>query len=240
MVVGLIGAVLLALPVPVLTWVGWVWLGTKRSPKIQSTSTSLPSLLIPSYTSHARFLPTPSKHAFSYPLIYIGVDVDEVEKGHLDLPGRLFSYGGSPWSTVLGLRSNNYLTPGKNDFRAKLDELLTSQGIDRSQAEKVWLVSMPSLLGFEGLNPLAVWYTYDSDRRLTTVILEVSNTFGEKYVHPITIRQHSLPQTRICPSQLLAHVDRTERGILPRLGIPPYIPRLAVQLSQRLLSPRLG
>ena len=45
---------------------------------------------------------------------------------------------------------------------------------------KGWMVSMPSLLGFEGINPLTVWYIYNRDRQISCIILEVHNTFGEK------------------------------------------------------------
>jgi DUF1365 family protein len=45
---------------------------------------------------------------------------------------------------------------------------------------QMWLVTMPSFIGFEGINPLSVWYIYSEKRELTCVILEVHNTFGEK------------------------------------------------------------
>lgn len=141
---------------------------------------SLPSVLIPSYTSHARLLPTPAKHAFSYPLLYLGVDIDDLHSGSLDLPGRLFTYGGSPWTKILGLRSLNYLTPGPGSLRVKLDKLLVEHGLEKNAVGKAWMVSMPSYLGFEGLNPLSVWFVYSPERALSCVILEVHNTFGEK------------------------------------------------------------
>lgn len=140
----------------------------------------LPSLLIPSYTSHARLLPTPTKHAFSYPLIYLGVDIDALEDGRLDLPMRMLSYGGSPMSKVLGLRSMNYLTPGERSLRHKLNTLLSERGMTQDRIGRAWMVTMPSLLGFESINPLTVWYVYDIGGALSCVILEVHNTFGEK------------------------------------------------------------
>ena len=140
---------------------------------------TLPSVVLPSYTSHARLLPVPSKHTFSYPLIYLGVDIDTVEKGSVNLPWRVFRYGHS-WFNVLGLRSFNYLHPGSESLRSKLDSLLAERGLSQDERERAWMVSMPSLLGFEGINPLTVWYVYDKTRRLSCIILEVHNTFGEK------------------------------------------------------------
>lgn len=160
------------------SYLAWLWL-SPRSAKLP-TSDHLPSALIPSYTSHARLLPVPSRHTFSYPLIYLGIDIDAVHDGVYNLPGRLFAYGGSPWTKVLGLRSFNYLTPGPATLRQKLDTLLQEHGMEENDMTKGWMVSMPSLLGFEGINPLTVWYIYNSDRQISCIILEVHNTFGEK------------------------------------------------------------
>ena len=147
---------------------------------------ALPSFLIPAYTTHARLLPIPSRHAFSYPLLYIGVDVGSLESGSLDLLGRLLHYGGRPITKILGMRSDGYLKPGKDTLRSKLGILLRAHGICASEKlGRVWLVTMPSFVGFEGINPLSVWYCYGEAQgegrpELVCVVLEVHNTFGEK------------------------------------------------------------
>lgn len=157
----------------------------------KSLGSPLPSVLAPAYTTHARLLPSPSRHAFSYPLLYIGADIDSLTDGSIDQPFRLFSFGGKPWTKVLGLRSDGYLTPGPDNLREKVEVLLRKQcGIGREGVGRVWVLTMPSLCGFEGINPLTVWYVYKAgsgieaqekgDRALLAVILEVHNTFGEK------------------------------------------------------------
>ena len=143
-------------------------------------SLHLPSALLPAYTSHARLLPFPARHAFSYPLLYLGVDIDALESGALDLPNRLLVYGGSPWSKVMGLRPDGYLGHGPGSLRSKVNALSEKHGVDPSDVGKVWLVTMPSFLGFEGINPLSVWYVYDRNGGLLCCILEVHNTFDEK------------------------------------------------------------
>lgn len=164
-----------------------------RDPKSDLSNDALPSLLIPAYTTHARFLPNPARHAFSYPLLYLGVDIDSLQCGRLDV-GRLVRYGGSPSRTILGLRSDNYLSPRKGSLRRKVEMLLESRGISPEELGRVWLVTIPSFVGFEGINPLSVWYCYkrpadhndlsrvEGQSELLCVILEVHNTFGEKYV----------------------------------------------------------
>jgi hypothetical protein len=153
---------------------------TVAGKKSKSMSNRLRSIIIPAYTSHARHLPKPSRHAFSYPLLYLGVDVDALENRELDLPGRLLGYGGQPWTKCLGLRTNGYLRPGQESLRVKAEQLLSEQGLGDVDMMSIWLVTMPSFMGFEGINPLSVWYIYSEKRELTCVILEVHNTFGEK------------------------------------------------------------
>lgn len=158
---------------------------SRRSRPPVSTE-ALPSFLIPAYTNHARLLPIPSRHAFSYPLLYIGADIDSIEDGALDLPGRLLAYGGRPISKILGLRSDGYFEPGREPLRTKLEALLDAHDVNISgELSRVWLVTMPSFVGVEGINPLSVWYCYRKPQgecrgELLCVVLEVHNTFGEK------------------------------------------------------------
>lgn len=70
-------------------------------------------------------------------------------------------------------------------MRYKVEKLLKGHGIAGEEVGRVWLVTMPSYFGFEGINPLSVWYCYgytedESIGGLLCVILEVHNTFGEK------------------------------------------------------------
>lgn len=155
--------------------------------QLPSENDALPSLLIPAYTSHARFLPHPARHAFSYPLLYLGVDIDSLEAGSVDI-GRVVKYGGSPSTKILGLRSDGYLEKGPGTLRQKVNSLLEERGAREDEVGRVWLVTIPSFVGFEGINPLSVWFCYKRNgfggqggkRELACVILEVHNTFGEK------------------------------------------------------------
>jgi len=63
-------------------------------------------------------------------------------------------------------------------IREKLDLVLLDRGWDVSGVEDVWLATMPSFVGFEGINPLSVYYLYrkvseDEGPRLWIVVLEV-------------------------------------------------------------------
>lgn len=166
-----------------------------------SPSDPLPSLLLPLVTTHLRILPEPSRHAFRYPLLYLGLDVDELEAGRLNL-GRVFGFGkkGPRKWRFAGVQEDGYLTPEAGTeigaeqpaMRKKLGALLavqlaSPQATIDERMKKIYLVTMPAYLGFEGINPLSVWFCYESlsesALKLWTVVLEVHNTFGERHIY---------------------------------------------------------
>jgi DUF1365 family protein len=118
-------------------------------------------------TQHKRYLPIPSSHSFSYPLVYLGLDLDELEAGFLD--SVVFKYATRAWKSILTLSREPYLSHLKTEehtsLREELVDLVGSHGIDKESVGKVWLVTMPTYLGITGINPLTVWYLYDKGRK---------------------------------------------------------------------------
>ncbi|KAJ7702959.1 hypothetical protein B0H14DRAFT_745565 [Mycena olivaceomarginata] len=49
------------------------------------------------------------------------------------------------------------------------------------------MMTMPSLLGFEGINPLTVYFCYRPGGQIFLAVLEVHNTFGESHVYCLEI-----------------------------------------------------
>ncbi|RPD77161.1 hypothetical protein L226DRAFT_459950 [Lentinus tigrinus ALCF2SS1-7] len=156
-----------------------------------------PAYILENQVTHARLLPTPSTHAFTYPTLAFLVSLDALEAHSLDLArGWLFGYGGTAWR-VTGLRSGAYLGPGSQagerrnglggstvTIKEKLREVLEQFGHDGGRLGEVWMLTMPSYMGYEGINPLTVHYCYEKGgERLVWVVLEIHNTFGEKHVH---------------------------------------------------------
>lgn len=139
-------------------------------------------------TAHARYLPEVAKHIFSYPLVVFGFDLDELERGQLDLD---LMFGWEKTWRVCSMRREGYLNVGKKDqgIRDKLDSCLKERGIGQEEVGRVYLVTMPSYLGFMGINPLSVYYCYakheegEETRQLKAVVLEVHNTFGERHIY---------------------------------------------------------
>ncbi|KAK8870102.1 hypothetical protein IAR55_000672 [Kwoniella newhampshirensis] len=158
---------------------------------------TLPSFFIPAVTSHGRHLPLTAKNTFSFSVLYVGVDIDTLESGQLNLPFRVFAYSGHPATKILGLRSNKYLGKGegREGFRARLNKFLITSGsrIRPEDIGKVWLVTSPSFVGYEGPNPLSTWYCYGKAQdggegsELVCVILEVHSTFGEAHAYILKV-----------------------------------------------------
>ncbi|KAF9468302.1 hypothetical protein BDZ94DRAFT_1209300 [Collybia nuda] len=148
--------------------------------------------ILENQVTHARLLPLESSHAFTYPTVSLLLSLDALEAHSLDIyRGWAFGYGGL-WGRLLGLRSDPYLTAqrpgGHQTIRGKLEALLSERRfLDGGNIlQDAWMMTMPSFMGFEGINPLTVYFCYKSGQ-LWLVVLEIHNTFGETHVHVLEI-----------------------------------------------------
>lgn len=153
-------------------------------PTLRNATTFSQAYILRLITSHARFLPVDSRHAFTYPVLSLLLPLSALESGQLSLlNGFLFSFGGIH-GRILGLRSVGYLYDdgGKEpSIRKKLVEVLEQFGIELAgeRMDDAWILTMPSYFGFEGINPLTVYFCYRRDcPELWIVVLEVSVIHG--------------------------------------------------------------
>ncbi|ODN80998.1 hypothetical protein L202_03107 [Cryptococcus amylolentus CBS 6039] len=158
------------------------------SPTSSKQENALPSYLYTSKVYHKRKIPSLAHHAFTSPAIFLCADIDALQDGALDAPLRVVRQGGHPGTKVVGLKSHKYLGSGDASYRTKLEALLERYGVRAEEVGKVWMTTMPSLLGFEGLNPLTTWYVYgkakDGQRgELKWLVLEVHTEFGESHAY---------------------------------------------------------
>lgn len=135
--------------------------------------------ILQNQVTHARLLPAKSAHAFTYLTLSFLVSLDALENHVLDLGrGWVFGYGGL-WGRLTGLRSNPYLADhgGKRTIRQKLEDVLSERGLSTESGsfEDAWMMTMPSFMGFEGINPLTVYFCYRSGTLWLTV-LEVQSS----------------------------------------------------------------
>lgn len=128
---------------------------------------------------HSRLLPVNSKHTFNYQTISLLVPLKALECHALDLLGGwVFSYGGL-YGRLSGIRPDGYLTVDANGGRKrsimeKLRNLLNKNGYEGEEVEDAWMMTMPSYLGWEGINPLTVYFVYKPGNVFWLVVLEVS------------------------------------------------------------------
>ena len=168
-------------------------------PKSRTNTRAMPAPLHAAYilenqVAHARLLPAAARHAFAYPTLALLLSLDALDAHALDLArGRLFGYG-APAGRLTAVRAAAYLLPdpaldgrsGKEwGMKDKLREVLARHGQDAGALGKAWMLTMPSYLGFEGINPLTVHYCYlrgdvgaEQEERLGWVILEVRLAFA--------------------------------------------------------------
>lgn len=127
--------------------------------------------LLQNSVTHARLLPTEAAHAFTYPTLALLVSLKALERGKLDLArGWIFGYGGR-WCRMTGLRPTPYLEERQGTIMAKLNAILKTRGC--AEVEDAWMMTMPSFMGVEGINPLTVYFCYDASASFCFTVLEV-------------------------------------------------------------------
>lgn len=126
---------------------------------------------------HARSWP--AKNRFSYPVYFYGFDIDELD----DLDRDIFLFGHNRLRPV-AIHDRDYLTPGPESLREKLEGLLRDDGGVGSLG-RVDLVTSARVLHYV-FNPVSFFYCYDPEGLLDRVVVQVNNTFGEMHVYLLT------------------------------------------------------
>lgn len=176
-----------------------------------------PAYVLENIVSHNRLLPREAAHAFAYPTLALLVSLSHLEDHSLDIAhGRILHYNrnGKRWwiPRLLSIRPGAYLedvlTACAKDthsepptIRVKLESVLSRYGHDASQLSSVWMMTMPSYMGIEGINPLTVYYCYQNgSTELWLVVLEVCRYLDSclQGSQQLIGAQHFLRATCIC------------------------------------------
>ncbi|KAJ3553627.1 hypothetical protein NM688_g3507 [Phlebia brevispora] len=168
----------------------------RRSPeKVALSHHAYPSsaFIIQNQVAHARLLPKEASHGFTYPVLFFMVSLNALESHSLDCGrGWLFGYGGVSFR-VTGLRPTAYLHAqgcAALSIKEKLRKLLEDRGHIQAEHDlhDAWMLTMPSYLGYEGINPLTVFFCYRTRAQYPwAIVLEVHNTFEERHVYVLQI-----------------------------------------------------
>ncbi|MCB1071120.1 MAG: DUF1365 family protein [Kiritimatiellae bacterium] len=144
--------------------------------------------LIHGHISHIRL--EPEKHAFSYPVFFLSVDLDEIDE--LDRTHRLFRH--NRWG-LLAIHDRDYLEPDTRSIADKARAKFEAAGLPLPA--RIQLITCPRFLGYL-FNPVSFYYGLDAHGRLLGGLAEVNNTFGERNLYLLRDPQPA-------PSPYLAH-----------------------------------
>lgn len=140
-----------------------------------TTSTDTTDCLYQGHVMHMRL--TPFAHKFRYRVFSLLLDVDRMAETLAPL--RLLKL--DRFGLMSFARRDHGYRDG-SDLRPWVEEQLATKDI--APPHRIWLLSFPRILGY-AFNPLAVYFCEDSDGRMSGIVYQVKNTFGDQ--HPYVI-----------------------------------------------------
>jgi cyclopropane-fatty-acyl-phospholipid synthase len=128
---------------------------------------------------------SPREHSFSYPVLTMAFDVDELPS--IDINPRLCAF---EKRAVLSVRGDDYLE-GEGTLRDKVERVLLQHGC-REKPARITLVTSPRYFGYV-FNPVSFLACFDATDRVIGLITQVNNTFGDTHVYPLVSEPTSMP-----------------------------------------------
>jgi uncharacterized protein len=155
--------------------------------------TSMRSGLYVGTVVHKRLMP--HRHAFSYRVFALCLNVDEIDRIHSEL--RLFSRNAQ---NVLSFWDRDLGEARDQPVGDKARRLLADAGLEDFGCS-IELVCYPRVLGYV-FNPLSVYFCRNDEGRLGAIIYEVTNTFGERRAYLIEVPQQRGTIAQACAKEL--------------------------------------
>jgi DUF1365 family protein len=121
----------------------------------------------------------PRVHALKYDIYMLLIDLDEAA----GLTKRLKWLNAGKFG-LMSLNLSDFGDRSTTPLRQQIERSLAKAGIPGGGP--IRLLTMPRILGY-GFNPLSVFFCHDRAERLTAILYEVSNTFGQRhsYLMPV-------------------------------------------------------
>lgn len=164
----------------------------------------------------------PFGHKFRYRVFTSLLDIDRLDQAAQTF-FRINRFGLFSFSEKdHGARDGSALRPWVEDLLAEND---------LPRPERIMLLSMPRFLGF-AFNPLSVYYCYDADGALQSVVYEVKNTFGDQIPYVIDIRTDADGAARHTQEKAMFVSPFIEMDQTYRFTIRPPDEKLAVRIKQ--------
>ena len=123
---------------------------------------------------HRRF--KPKEHYFKYNVFSLLIDIDELEI--IENKIKIFSYNKF---NIISFFDKDHGPRDGTSLKEWVIKHLNDIGIDNDRIQ-IKLFCYPSIFGYV-FNPLSVFFIYDEDTRLISILYEVKNTFGEQHTY---------------------------------------------------------
>ncbi len=121
---------------------------------------------------HARR--APRANAFSYPVSFFVLDLDELPE--LERRLRLFSVNRR---NVVTFRDRDHFDDDGRPTKEKVLAFARAGGVDLPDGARVLVLAQLRVLGYV-FNPVSFYWCYRADGELACMVAELSNTFGER------------------------------------------------------------
>ena len=130
---------------------------------------------------HKRF--KPKNHYFKYSVFSLLIDLSELES--LDKKINFFSY--NKFNLISFFEKDH----GDRDGSSLIKWVKKNLSLNNIQFEdiKIRLLCYPRILGYV-FNPLSVFYIYDNNEKLISVLYEVKNTFNEQHTYIFKVEEN--------------------------------------------------
>ena len=123
---------------------------------------------------HKRF--KPKIHSFNYKVFSLLIDLSELDTLDKDL--KLFSYNKF---NIISFYNKDHGPRDGNSLKNWVVDNLKKNNIETNDIQ-IKLLCYPRIFGYV-FNPLSVFYVYDKNFNLISILYEVKNTFGEQHTY---------------------------------------------------------
>jgi len=131
---------------------------------------------------HKRF--KPKSHFFKYKVFSLLLDLSELD--HLDKTVKFFSFNKF---NLISFFEKDHGDRDGSPLIERVKKNLNDNGI-YSKNIRIKLLCYPRIFGYV-FNPLSVFYIYDINEKLISILYEVKNTFGEQHTYIFKIEDDS-------------------------------------------------
>ena len=123
---------------------------------------------------HKRF--KPKQHYFKYKVFSLLIDIDELEIIQKKI--KIFSYNKF---NILSFFDIDHGPRDGTPIKSWIIKNLKTIGITNEKIQ-IQLLCYPRILGYV-FNPLSIFFIYDEESKLISILYEVKNTFGEQHTY---------------------------------------------------------